>query len=97
MFGLISRACSSAATKEIDDLIDAAKVRDSAAGLAFSELNRAIAYVSDFKRFLYGSDWPLAPMASYRRLIETLIPQEHRQEVFRTNAEHVFGLDDNSA
>jgi len=78
--------------QEIKDLLDAAKVRDSAAGLVFSDLNKAIAYVGDYKRFLYGSDWPLAPLASYRRLIEAMIPKEHRQAVFRTNAEHVFRL-----
>ena len=78
--------------QDINDLIDGAKVRDSAVGLAFSELNRAIAFVADYKKFLYGSDWPLPPMASYRRVIEALIPEEHRGAVFRTNAEHVFGL-----
>jgi hypothetical protein len=31
-------------------------------------------------------------MASYRRLIEAVIPKEHREEVFRTNAEPVLGL-----
>ena len=61
--------------QEINDLLDGAKARDSAAGQVFSELNRAIAYVCDYKRFLYGSDWPLAPLASYRRLIEALIPE----------------------
>jgi predicted TIM-barrel fold metal-dependent hydrolase len=43
-------------------------------------------------KFLYGSDWPLAPMDIYRRLIESVIPKDHHQAVFRTNAEHVFGL-----
>jgi predicted TIM-barrel fold metal-dependent hydrolase len=78
--------------QEIMALLDATKVADSAAGLALSDLKKAIAYVGDYKRFLYGSDWPLAPLASYRRLIEAMIPIEHRQAVFRTNAEHVFGL-----
>jgi uncharacterized protein len=65
---------------------------DSIPGLVFSDLKKAIGYVGDYKRFLYGADWPLAPMASYRRLIEAIIPKEHREEVLRTNAEHVFGL-----
>ena len=78
--------------KEFRDLLSAAKIPDSIPGLVFSDLKKAIGYVGDYKRFLYGSDWPLAPMASYRRLIETIIPKEHHEEVFRTNAEHVFGL-----
>jgi uncharacterized protein len=76
--------------KEIHDLLDAAKIPESAAGLMVSDVKKAIGYVGDYKKLLYGSDWPLAPMASYRRLIESLIPMEHHQEVFRTNAEHVF-------
>ncbi len=78
--------------REIKDLLDAAKAPDSAPGLVFADLKKAIAYVGDYKRFLYGSDWPLAPMASYRLLIEALIPKEYRDAVFRTNAERLFGL-----
>jgi predicted TIM-barrel fold metal-dependent hydrolase len=78
--------------EEIQNLLDAAKVPDSASGLAISDLKKAIGYVEDYKRFLYGTDWPLAPMGSYRRLIELLIPKEHHPEVFRTNAKRVFSL-----
>ena len=78
--------------REINDLVELARGRDAAAGLVFADLRKAIAYVGDYKKFLYGSDWPLAPLGAYRRLIEVLIPDEHHQAVFRTNAEHVFGL-----
>ncbi len=78
--------------QEIQGLLDAAKVPDSAPGLAFSDLKKAIGYVGDYKKFLYGSDWPLAPLGSYRRLIESLIPREHHAEVFRNNAKHVFEI-----
>jgi predicted TIM-barrel fold metal-dependent hydrolase len=78
--------------KEFQELIDAAKVPDSVPGLAISDLKKAIGYVGDYKRFLYGTDWPLAPMGCYRRLIESLIPKAHHQEVFRTNAKSVFSL-----
>ena len=69
---------------------EAAKLPNAVPGLAISDLKKAIGYVGDYKKFLYGSDWPLAPLASYRRLIEGVIPKEHHREVFRTNAEHVF-------
>jgi predicted TIM-barrel fold metal-dependent hydrolase len=78
--------------KEIRELLDAAGARESAPGLLISDLKKAIAYVGDYGRFLYGSDWPLAPMGPYRRLIESLIPEEHRRAVFKANAEHVFGI-----
>ncbi len=43
-------------------------------------------------RFLYGSDWPLAPMRSYRRFIESIIPEEQREAVFVENAQELFHL-----
>ena len=75
---------------EIQALLGEAGIPDSATGLAFSDLKKAMAYVGDYKKFVYGSDWPLAPMASYRRLIESLIPKQHHQDVFRNNAGRVF-------
>jgi predicted TIM-barrel fold metal-dependent hydrolase len=78
--------------EKIQGLLDSAKVPDSLPGLAVSDLKNAIGYVDDYRKFLYGSDWPLAPMGAYRRLIGSFIPKEHHLEVFRTNAEHVFRL-----
>jgi predicted TIM-barrel fold metal-dependent hydrolase len=78
--------------KDIQDLPDAAKAPNAAAGLLISDLKKAIAYVGDYGKFLYGTDWPLAPMGSYRRLIESLIPEGHRRAVFKDNAAHVFGI-----
>ena len=78
--------------KEIEDLLHQAKSPDSAMGLIVSDLRKAIGYVGDFKKFIYGSDWPLAPMASYRRLIESFIPEVHHPAVFRANAETVFKI-----
>lgn len=77
---------------EIQGLLDAAKRPDSAPGLMITDLRRAIGYVGDYGKFLYGSDWPLAPMDAYRRLIGSIIPEEHHDKVFRTNAEQVFKL-----
>lgn len=78
--------------KDIEALLVQASIPNSAAGLVFSDLKKAIGYVGDYKKFVYGSDWPLAPMGSYRRLIEAVIPKEHHQEVFRTNSQHVFKI-----
>jgi predicted TIM-barrel fold metal-dependent hydrolase len=78
--------------KDIQDLIDEGEAPDSAPGLIIADLKKAIAYVGDYGKFLYGTDWPLAPMGAYRRLIESLIPREHHRAVFRSNAERVFPL-----
>jgi uncharacterized protein len=76
--------------KEIQALLGEADIPGQATGLMFSDLKKAMAYVGDYKKFFYGSDWPLAPMASYRRLIESIIPKQHHQDVFRENAKRVF-------
>lgn len=60
--------------------------------MLIADLKKALAYAECPDRILYGSDWPLAPMAQYRRLIEAIVPKAHHTAVFRTNAERLFGL-----
>jgi predicted TIM-barrel fold metal-dependent hydrolase len=43
-------------------------------------------------RFLFGSDWPLAPMRAYRDFIRTVIPEVYQQQVFEDNARALFRL-----
>ena len=43
-------------------------------------------------KFLYGTDWPLAPMRVYRDFVSRLFPEEHHAAVFRDNARKLFGL-----
>jgi uncharacterized protein len=59
---------------------------------AIPAVREAILYTGKPERFLYGSDWPLAPMASYRKLIEAIVPVEHRRAIFHDNARDLFGL-----
>jgi predicted TIM-barrel fold metal-dependent hydrolase len=78
--------------QQIQDLLDARQMPNAVPGLVISDLKKAIGYVGKYEKFLYGSDWPLAPMGSYRRLIASLIPKAHHREVFQTNAECVFKI-----
>jgi predicted TIM-barrel fold metal-dependent hydrolase len=78
--------------RHVQDLLDASRLPESAPGLLVSDLKKAMGYVGDYGKFLYGSDWPLAPMGAYRRLIESIIPKEHHRKVFRTNAEQLFDI-----
>jgi predicted TIM-barrel fold metal-dependent hydrolase len=55
-------------------------------------VRRAFRYAERPNRFLYGSDWPLAPMASYRGLIAAAIPEVHHPQVFADNARTLFRL-----
>ncbi len=74
-------------------------------GAAFEEMSRRgtlekvagnVADAMDFAerpdRFLYGSDWPLAPMGGYRVFIERIIPADQRRAVFAENARALFRL-----
>jgi predicted TIM-barrel fold metal-dependent hydrolase len=80
-------------TNAINDLRKKANdLPDAAEGLMFSDLKKALSYTGRPDRFLYGSDWPLAPMPAYRRLIETIVPKDQHGAVFRANAERLFGL-----
>jgi predicted TIM-barrel fold metal-dependent hydrolase len=50
----------------------------------------AYRYTERPNRFLYGSDWPLVPMAEYCDFIRTLIPPANHQQVFEENARALF-------
>ncbi len=43
-------------------------------------------------KFLYGTDWPLAPMRVYRDFVRHMFPEEFHQAVFHDNAKALFGL-----
>jgi predicted TIM-barrel fold metal-dependent hydrolase len=53
----------------------------------------AMEYTERADRFLYGTDWPLAPMGVYREFVEQIVPEAHRQAVFGDNARALLGLE----
>jgi predicted TIM-barrel fold metal-dependent hydrolase len=55
-------------------------------------LRQWIEYTERFDRFLYGTDWPLAPMRAYRELVGQLIPEAYHPAVFSENARALFQL-----
>jgi len=57
-----------------------------------ARIKQAVAYVEDPTKFLFGSDWPLTPVAVYADFIRQVFPKEEHAAVFRTNAEDLFGL-----
>lgn len=57
-----------------------------------ADVRRAMRYAERPDRFLYGSDWPLAPMRRYREFAERIVPAEHREAVFHENARRLFRL-----
>jgi predicted TIM-barrel fold metal-dependent hydrolase len=55
-------------------------------------VRQAFRYAERPNRFLYGSDWPLAPMAGYRDFLRTVIPEVYHSQVFADNARALFRL-----
>jgi hypothetical protein len=56
------------------------------------DVRKALDFAERPDRFLYGSDWPLAPMAVYRDFIREIVPKQHHQAVFYDNAKALFRL-----
>jgi predicted TIM-barrel fold metal-dependent hydrolase len=53
-------------------------------------LSRALEQLDDWDRVMFGTDWPLTPIAAYRDLIVEHIPEGARQRVFFDNAARLF-------
>ena len=56
------------------------------------DVRKAIEFAERPDRFLFGSDWPLAPFAVYRDFVAELIPPDWHQAVFYDNAKKLFRL-----
>jgi predicted TIM-barrel fold metal-dependent hydrolase len=70
----------------------AAPERQEALQDTIAGVRRAFRYAERPNRFLYGSDWPLAPMAVYRNWVAAAIPEIHHPQVFEDNARVLFRL-----
>ena len=58
--------------------------------LFMDHIRRGIIYANRYDKLLFGTDWPLAPIASYIRFAKKLIPEYHYEKVFYQNALEVF-------
>jgi predicted TIM-barrel fold metal-dependent hydrolase len=64
---------------------------DDARADVIARVQAAFRYAGRPNRFLYGSDWPLAPMPAYRDFIRAAIPEDFHDMVFDENARVLFG------
>ncbi len=70
---------------------DAATIaRKSADPVELLRWRQPLLFEERYDRFLYGSDWPLAPMDAYIAFIRRLIPEAYQGDVFHRNALRVF-------
>jgi len=74
-----------------DEVFAADDGREAAVELAHT-IQRAIRYSERPNRFLYGTDWPLAPMVSYRDFVADAVPTEFHELVFEENARVLFRM-----
>lgn len=55
-------------------------------------IRQGIEFTERPDKFLYGTDWPLAPMRVYRDFVRCMFPEESHQAVFHDNAKTLFKL-----
>jgi uncharacterized protein len=53
-------------------------------------VRKAVRYADRPNRFVFGTDWPLIPIAPYREFIKTVVPSRCHDQVFRDNARCLF-------
>jgi len=58
--------------------------------LFVEHFKRALVYLDDYFKVLFGSDWPLVQIGPYIEFIKELIPEEFHEYVFYKNALNVF-------
>ena len=75
-----------------DDGAFASEEGRAAAGELALTIRGAIRYSERPNRFVYGTDWPLAPMTAYREFIKEAVPPEFHEMVFEENARRLFRL-----
>ncbi|NLO38348.1 MAG: amidohydrolase [Ruminiclostridium sp.] len=58
--------------------------------LMLDHFKQALDYAERYDKFLFGSDWPLAPVMPYIEFVRDLIPEEYHANVFYQNALRAF-------
>jgi len=58
----------------------------------FEEIRKWLNIMDNYKKFMYGTDWPLAKMEFYIEFVKRLIPQEHWEAVFYDNAKEIYTM-----
>lgn len=53
-------------------------------------IQQGLVYANRYDKILFGSDWPLVPIAPYIEFIKHIIPEAHHEDVFYNNALKVF-------
>lgn len=60
------------------------------ARLFVEHFQRSLVYADRYDKVLFGTDWPIVPVAPYVEFIKTIIPVEYHEDVFYNNALSVY-------
>lgn len=58
--------------------------------LFVDHIKRGLIYADNYKKVIFGSDWPLVKIEPYIDFIKHLIPEEYYEDVFYNNSLRVF-------
>ena len=56
------------------------------------QLRGWLEYLNDYKRIMFGTDWPLVNLGDYIEVVKIIIPQEEWQQVFYKSAVDIYKL-----
>ena len=67
---------------------------DNASGndLLLRRITTGLDHLNNYKKVLFGTDWPIVPYYEYIDFCMKLVPKEHYGDVFFGNAVRVYGL-----
>ena len=57
-----------------------------------SLLQSWLCYVGCWDKIMYGSDWPIINLGDYISFIQHIVPEQHWEKVFFSNANQIYGL-----
>ena len=60
--------------------------------LLMQHYTTGLVYLNNYKKVLFGTDWPIVPMQPYINFCKKIIPEHAYEDVFRGNAIRVYGI-----
>lgn len=60
--------------------------------LLMQHYTQGLLYLNDYKKVLFGTDWPIVPLQSYIDFCKKITPEHAHEDVFRGNAQRVYGV-----
>ena len=61
--------------------------------LLMQHYTTGLVYLNNYKKVLFGTDWPIVPMGAYVDFCKKITPEHAYEDVFRGNAVKVYGLE----